>query len=185
MMKDKYKVLIRSCWALLLVCFIIKIFGGNLFEIACENEIFISICNYIDSNTFLRITINCIIALILDSLTLLAIMQTTKYNKLQAFIILPLIIISSICYWYAPIIKTILELIFMIGIPLIYKVNWKRILLGLLLVLIFQQISLFTKNIGGIVLDSNNSLVSFIMYIDVFIMLILYYLYANKRKEKR
>lgn len=185
MMKDKYKVLIRSCWALLLICFSIKIFGANLFEIVCENKRFIRLCDYIDNSMFWKIAINCIIALILDSLTLLAIMKIKKYNKIQAFIILPLITISSICYWYAPIIKTILELIFMIGIPLIYKVNWKRILLGILLVLIFQQISLFTRNIGDIFLDSNNSLVSFIMYIDVFIMSMLYYLYANKRKEKR
>ena len=153
MMKDSYKVLIRSCWALLLVCFGIKIFGANLFEIVCENERFIKLCDYIDNSMFFKITINCISSLILDSLTLLAIMKIKKYNKIQAFIIIPLIIISSISFWYIPVLKTIIDLFLLIGIPIIYKVNWKRILLGFVLMILFQQISLFTKDIGKIYLD--------------------------------
>lgn len=183
MMKDKYKVLIISCWSLLLVCFAINLFGANLFDIVCENKKFIKLCNYIDNSMFWKISINCVIALILDSLTLLAIMKYKMYSKTLGLIVIPMIILSSIFYWYLPILKTILEIIFMIVIPLIYKVNWKRIGLGMILIILFQQISLFTKNIGGIFLDSNNTLISFIMYIDVFIMLMLYYLYANKEKE--
>lgn len=183
MLKDSYKVLIRSCWTLLLVCFGIKIFGGNLFEIACENKTFINVCEYIDNSMFLKITINCISSLILDSLTLLAIMKIKKYNKIQAFIIIPLIIISSISFWYIPVLKTIIDLFLLIGIPIIYKVNWKRILLGFVLMILFQQISLFTKDIGKIYLDCENTLIMLIINIDTFIMLILYYLYAT-RKER-
>ena len=183
MMKDKYKVLIRSCWALLLVCFGIKIFGGNLFEIVCENERFISLCDYIDNSMFFKILVNCISAFILDSLSFLAIMQYKMYNKKLALIVIPMIIISSISFWYFPILKSILEIGFMIIIPLIYKVNWKRIVIGILLIFAFQIVSLITRNIGQLYLDCDKTLIVLIINIDTFIMSILYYLYAT-RKER-
>ena len=52
--EDNYKEIvlkraINLCWFLLFVCFIIKIFGGNFFNIVCEKENFVKLCNYIDS----------------------------------------------------------------------------------------------------------------------------------------
>ena len=44
-MKDKYKTLITACWIVLICCFIVKLLGGNWFEIACNNEKFIAFCN--------------------------------------------------------------------------------------------------------------------------------------------
>ena len=44
-MKDKYKTLITACWIVLLCCFVVKLLGGNWFEIACTNEKFIAFCN--------------------------------------------------------------------------------------------------------------------------------------------
>lgn len=52
--KDKYnRVIKRSiilCWIALAICFIVKIFGGNFFEIATTNQQFIKLCNFIDNN---------------------------------------------------------------------------------------------------------------------------------------
>ena len=49
--KIKYiKRVIIVCWGALALCFIIKLFGGNFFQIICENETFIAICDYADKN---------------------------------------------------------------------------------------------------------------------------------------
>ena len=43
---------IIACWVILIVCFIIKLFGGNFFNIISNNERFIQLCKFID-NTWL------------------------------------------------------------------------------------------------------------------------------------
>ena len=43
--KERYlKRVIIVCWIALAICFGIKLFGGNLFEIMCNNENFIKVC---------------------------------------------------------------------------------------------------------------------------------------------
>ena len=49
--KEKYiKRVIIVCWVALAICFVIKLFGGNFFQIICENETFIAICEFCDNN---------------------------------------------------------------------------------------------------------------------------------------
>lgn len=183
MMKNKYKVLIRSCWALLLICFGIKIFGGNLFEIVCENERFISLCNYIDNHNIIKYIIYCVISLILNSLTILAIMQRKFYNKTQFIIFIPIMIAMSLISWYSPIIQYILNFIYF-GISILYiRKKWYRVLIGILLIFAFEIVSLITKNIGSVNLNNEPSLITIILQLDTLIMAMLYYLYAN-RKER-
>lgn len=84
-----------------------------------------------------------------------------------------------------PLIGMILDLLIGILIPLIrnkFK-NWKIVIIGNILLIIFQFISLITKNIGGYI-TSDSILVSSILSIDYYIMLVLYYLYTHfERKE--
>lgn len=48
--KDKYnRVIKRSiilCWIALAICFIVKIFGGNFFEIVVHNDRFTAVCGF-------------------------------------------------------------------------------------------------------------------------------------------
>ena len=41
---------IISCWVILVVCFIIKLFGGNFFAIVCNDEKFIKVCEFINNS---------------------------------------------------------------------------------------------------------------------------------------
>ena len=45
----RLKVLIIVCWIAYITCLIIKVCGGNRFEIATTNQRFIDVCNYIDN----------------------------------------------------------------------------------------------------------------------------------------
>ena len=48
------------CWVLLAVCFAIKLFGGNWFEIVCANEHFIKFCDFID-RAYINYPLSCIL----------------------------------------------------------------------------------------------------------------------------
>jgi hypothetical protein len=64
-----------------------------------------------------------------------------------------------------------------------FKRYWFRGIIGFVLILLFQTISMITRNIGLKLLD-DNALVTFILLIDYYIMIFLYYLYTiNLRKE--
>ena len=50
---DKARLLRRVIiisWISLALCFVIKIFGGNFFEIICENPNYKALCEYADNN---------------------------------------------------------------------------------------------------------------------------------------
>lgn len=44
-----YGMLITVSWILLIVCLIIKLFGGNWFELNTENSNFIQFCLYVEN----------------------------------------------------------------------------------------------------------------------------------------
>lgn len=70
-MKNKYEVLLISCWCLLIVCFILKIFGADWFGISTENQHFIDFCARIE-HTSLDYILGCILYVVGTSLYVLA-----------------------------------------------------------------------------------------------------------------
>ena len=54
-----------------------------------------------------------------------------------------------------------------------------------ILLLVFQLISLLTKNLAVNIVLENGLLIGIIYSIDVTLMMILYYLYSNVIKQKR
>lgn len=189
-MKDKYKTLITACWLVLISCFIVKLLGGNWFEIACSNEKFIAFCNYCQTNSFLYYFISGINALIGNTLIIASFTKNKiSNNKTTKFIIIYNIVIHVIkclCNIYIPnsnYIIMLFDIPTLLIVPLIInKALWKRIIVGIFLVTIFQVISLITKNIGVKNID-DNILTTLIFMIDYYIMLILYYLYSLKEEQ--
>lgn len=187
--KDNYKqiVLRRAiilCWVLLAICFIVKIFGGNFFNIVCENKNFIKVCQFID-NSVLFYIINYLSYIITTSLIILSCCKKYKFNKKE-------ILIIAICYnlcfglkFISLTISAIIEqLVLFIILPLIFSKSIKRTILTFILVNGFQLISLFTKNIGIGIMEVP-FLIGIIFMFDYYIMLILYYLYSNLKKEAK
>lgn len=185
MMKNKYKVLIISCWALLILCLIFKLFGANIFEPYVKSERFIKLCDFIDNNFYLKIIVACIVSLILNTFTVLAILGQKFYTKLQAIIFIPLITLTSIISWYSNIVNIVLNVLFFILPTIWLKKKWYRSLLGFGLITSFQLISMFIRNISNITLNYETTLIAIILQVDSFIMVVLYYLYSNYLKLKR
>ena len=183
MMKyDPYKVLIITCWILLGICCLTKLFWSDLFTIHAKNETFINVCNYIQNSFWFYIvtipynTFTC-------SLYYMAVLKQKKPD-LRWFI--PLVVYNVIksFFYYMNILFFVLDTIMMIGLPILLNPRkWYRAIIGYFLTLIFQVISWFLKlDNYNIFLD--NLVVGLILCIDYVIMLILFWLYSIKNNHK-
>lgn len=179
-MKDKYKTLIISCWVVLLCCFVVKLLGGNFFEIVCENEKYIAFTTF--CNKGIPYWIITIVFYLLQSI--LFFMAVCKLNKPKWWMIVATVlffIVKQIFYKYQ-VIVFIAETLFMILLPLIHnKKLILRSIIAYVLVFAFQLISLVIKNIGIKILYYD-SFTAMIFSIDYYIMLVLYWLYSIKEE---
>ena len=182
---NKLNVVIITCWILLVIALVLKLFGLNWFEPATDNQTFISICNYIESNLWLKLLTTCMICILLESLTILAMIKQKFYTSKTALIFIPLIIASSIISWYNQYIKFAVDILILIVVPLLLKVNWKRVVIGVILIFLFQAISMVAKNLGSWSLNNETIVYTFIFEIDTLIMNLLYYLYSNYKLVKK
>lgn len=186
--KKKYlqRVIIVS-WIGLAICFVIKLFGGNFFEIVCTNETFIKICNYADKNLWLNYTISVIYCFISLYFFTLAILQKTKYKLWELFLIIITSFIGTAIkvFWTANA-GLIFDMWQFIIMPIVFlKKDFKKyinIVIANVLLVAFQVVSLYIKNIDfGILGDS--ILTGTIFSIDVLLMILLYFAYSNILKN--
>lgn len=185
------------CWIMLIVCFIIKLFGGNWFEIICNNEHFINVCNYLDTHAVVRYCIAFPIYVVSTFFIICACSLCPKPNKKQAITIL----VCVSCVWFLQLfnqyVKMVFEILIHILMPFItrrlnenkelikttLKKTWYLGIIGYIISFVFQIISLITKNVGIKVID-DNTLISLIFMIDFYIMVALYYLYILLKNKK-
>jgi hypothetical protein len=188
--KERYlKRVIVVCWIALSICFGIKLFGGNLFEIMCNNENFIKVCEYADNHfwaSYLVYFIHCYISLYF---LVLAMIGEWKYKRYQIIIFTLTIALTT----YVKLISNSLGLVFDIWqgvlMPFVFVWNNKKriiqIVFGNVALVVFQLLSMFVKKIKIDVVTNNGVLITIIYSFDILLMIMLYYLYSNIiRKEK-
>lgn len=187
MPKHKYSLIIKVSWMALLACLVIKLLGGNWFEIKTDNQKFLSFCEWVDDNKPVKIVLACFISL-LSCMPILCILinkeRLGKYN----FLFIPLVILRSIISWFIPYSSYVLDVVILLIIPLIItKFNWKRVLLCNLLVLLFQVIILLIRNLSiSFGFNMNNTFVVQMIYqLDYIIMIFLFYLYNFRERGSK
>lgn len=188
--KQRYlKRVIVVCWIALAICFGIKLFGGNLFEIMCENENFIKVCDYADNHWWANYLLYVPYSFVSLYLFVLAIMQKTKLTKVQLIVVVSTVVLGTAIklinsyvgfafdIWQG----FIMPSIFTVKTP---KKHW-NVLIGNALLMAFQLISMYIKNIPTAILTSQGVLISMICSLDVLLMLALYFGYMNVIGERR
>ena len=197
--EDNYKEVmlkraIISCWIILIICFIIKLFGGNFFEIICNSKGFIKVCDFIDK-TFLVYVLQ-IIVFAISSYIIFKCIDFNCSNKITILKVLIYFLVWIIKHLQSiNIISINIYIIDIIDFLAIYllsivfcksknKFKYLKPLIILILLFIFTMISSITKNIGLNGSLNNSSLTSLIFMIDYYIMLILTYLYQKRRYLK-
>ena len=186
--KERYlKRVIIVCWIALAICFGIKLFGGNLFEIMCENENFIKVCEYADNHWWSYYTLNTINSLVLIYFFDLAICQKLKFEKWELLTIIATVLIGNIIKSYSNIFGLVFDVWQMFAMPCVFlrktPKKWLNSLIGNVLLVIFQMMSLFIRNIGIKILTGESLLMTLIFSIDVFLMILIYFGYSNVIKK--
>ena len=186
--KERYlKRVIVVCWIALAICFGIKLFGGNLFEIMCNNENFIKVCEYADNNWWAYYLIGgaqCFISLYFFGL---AIAQQIKYKKWQLFVLVLTVLVGSAIKMISSLFGLIFDIWQLIGFPTMllgrnYRKYW-RVILANVLLFGFQCASFFIKDIHAYILG-DSILIGTIFSIDVWMMLLLYFAHSNISAKK-
>lgn len=193
MSKGAIKKAIILCWIMLIACFIVKLFGGNLFEVICTDEHFIYVCEFIANNKIIYELLSYFVYTVPMIVVSMAMCFEPKPSKNQ----LALIVVSLTFVWIGRIFssnsKSILEIIYFVFIPIICEFlkvknfksalskSWYRGILGYGLILVFQIISMITKNVDLHYLN-DNLVVTYILLIDYYIMVALYYFYIKLYK---
>ena len=192
---------ILLCWFMLVVCLVIKLIGGNWFEIICNNEHFIYVCKFVDEHWYIRYPIGFIIYVVSAFFIILSSSLITKPSIKQALYIF----VSSAIVWSSSLIplkittyiKFALEVVLFVTSPFMLhiinngfvawkttiKKTWYLGIIGCVLTFLFQFLSVLTRNIGIKVIDTN-FLTTFILMIDYYIMILLYYLYVKLKTKK-
>lgn len=194
--KDYKEIILKRaiilCWVLLIICFIIKLCGGNYFDIMCNNENFIKFYNFIE-NSIIKYIIY-LFSFIFSSYLLLKIVKPDfKILSLKSLLFL----ICCIIVWafkllielniftMNTLIVNILDFVILYVLLVIFT---KRPLLSIFAVILLFVFSIISSLVKGIGIDSSitdNYFVAQIFLIDYYLMLVLSVLYSKKIQIKK
>lgn len=179
------RVIIIS-WVSLLLCFVIKIFGGNYFEIMSNSKGYKALCDYADSHFWLKYLIGVCSSMLCQSLYLLAILQKYKFNRFELSLTFISVALSTGIRYFTDKYSIAFDILLCFILPIVFLgKDYKRyyhVIIAWVLTFLFQLVSLLVKNVGVVVIDES-TFISLIYGIDVYIMCFLYYLYTNFKKE--
>ena len=179
-----YGMLIVVSWVVLLICLVIKLFGGNWFELWWDNDKIISFCNYVEDTTWLKMSIACVIYLISTYLLVCIILNKDKLNKKLSLIYIPLMIMKSLLNWYLVIIPFLIDLVILLIIPILYNKKWKRAIFCFIGVSLLQIVSIILRNVSFDFNIGNTLIENYLIQVDYYIIIILGYLYVKRNLKK-
>ena len=182
--KQRYlKRVIVVCWIALAICFGIKLFCGNLFEIMCENENFIKVCEYADNHFWAYYLINALYCFVSLYFFTLAICGKKSFRKWELLVVIVTVIVGTLIKYFNQYVGLVFDVWQFIIMPCVFTLDNKRrhiyVIPANILLFVFQAISMFVKNIEFGILTDKGLLISMIYSIDVLLMVLLYYGYSN------
>lgn len=184
--KSPYGLIILISWIALIICLIVKLFGGNWFELWLENDNFIKFCVFVDEIIWLKRTLAVIIAITSTYLIMCLIYNVKYYKGLWLVLYIIIMVLKSLSSWYLLVVSCIMDALILIVIPMIITKNWKRPIIVNIIILGLQLMTLAVRNLNvGTGFNVNNTFIIQVLYqIDYYLMLILLYLYNIKKMNK-
>ena len=194
MNKKVLKRIIIISWLLLIISFVIKIFGGSWFNVAFSTEPMFRADAFLEKHYLAQVIVFSIGSYIGFSFYYLAICQKRNFDKFLHIALVPYFVaVTAIKVWLYSVGATnwglLLDIVtgFIIPFVLIGKPKKKyfRVIIAFGLYLIFMAISLSAKNIRIDPAITESVLTEIILGIDLYMMLLLFYLYSlHLTKEK-
>lgn len=189
MYASSIKIAIILSWLSLISFWCIKIFGANWFDIMVNNDNFIKFSALVQT-TWLKYLVSFITVFIANYFILCAISQTFCFTKIK--LLIAILAITSI--WaisnFVPITFGYLPFWYAYFVMIVWgffnQTGYKKLFgfVSIISEFLFSSASMITRNISLSIVPEY--LFAYILSIDVYIMIILYYLYSNLiRIEKR
>lgn len=172
-----------SLWIVLFILLIMKYCFGVWYPIVVENEKFITICEFIDNNIWIKYILLSIFYLLSFNIFILTATNKKKYNKIYKII---LVNILAICIFVIKYINSniamILEILFLIIIPTIFNIkynNFHRKIINILFPLCFYAIInlwqlniLLVRNLP-LILSNSSTFIWLTIQLDYYVFLII------------
>ena len=176
-----FRRMICLCWFCLGICFSIKLLGGDWFSVYVENEKFIAFCNWFDGQPAAQYVVGCLSSGLSMGLFWLAILRRRWFEKRWHTVLAAVTVLVGVgVKLLFPVVGIVVDVWQFFVVPFIFDRKLvKDIVAGNALLLLFMIVSNVTKNIPLNSVMSDSSLISMVYMIDLFIMLVLYYLYRN------
>ena len=182
MYKRVIKTMIALVVVFLIALYVLKIFMPEQFIMVIENDNLIAIGNYIDNNLWLRKIIAVITSFITYWLFICAVCRKWKLNLKEIIIVLIVIAIVQLLYLYDANISSTISLVSMILLPALFKAQSKDIAIVFSIHCIAQVLSTSIRQLP-LLLTNTNFITVFLMTIECYFWLLLFYLYFNIKKE--
>ena len=183
MYKKILKTMIVLIIIFLIVLYVLKIFFPEQFIIVIENNVLISIGNFIDKYWLLSELCAIITSFITYWFYLGAVTRKWCLNWKEIICVLLTIGLTHLLYEFDTVVATGIPLVAMVLIPLMSKANLKEVSIVFSVHCLAQLLSTSIRNLPAL-LTNVNSLISIAMTIECYFWLLLFYLYYNYKKEK-
>lgn len=181
------RVIIIS-WVSLILCFVVKIFGGNFFDIVSNNENYKALCEYAQTNVWLEFILAFVSSFICQTFYLLAIIQKYNFTLKEWVFVVASVAINLLSKYISATLGIVFDFYLTIFMPMCFlRKDFKKyiyIVVGILSTLAFQFLSLLVRNLAIKPVD-DSIFITLIYMIDMYVMCLLYYLYRNLTKERK
>lgn len=185
MNKKVLKVMIALTVAFLLGYYVLKIFFPEQFVMAISNENIIAFGKFIDKRLWLNIILNTITAFITYWLYTCACCKKVRLGWKISFIILIASVGFQFIYYYVDTsLFSTLTILFMLALPAMVKADSLNVAIVFGTHYLSQWLSLKIRNLPMLLTNINYATI-FLMTLECYFWLLLFYFYNNYRSKKQ
>lgn len=184
MNKKVFIVMVALCVSFLALCYFLKFFFPQEFVMAVENERIVEIAKFIDGNTVLYYLFAGLTAFITYWLYCCACSHRLYLKWYECLIIVSVIAISRLINFYDTNIATAISVCSFIFLPAIMGGDIKTCAIVYTIHGINQCLTLTIRNVA-LYMQNMSTLVIFILSIDMYIWLTLFYALFNYKETKK
>ena len=186
MNKKVLKTMIALVVIFLCALYVLKIFFPEEFVMVIENEQLIKIGEYVDNNLWLHIILACITSFITYWLYLCAVTRKWYLNWKEILMVLGVIAITQTLYSFDETVDLAsgISIISMLILPVFSKADLKDVAIVFSIHYMAQLLSTLIRGLPLLLTNVNYATI-FLMTIECYFWLLLFYLYFNvKRRNK-
>lgn len=183
MNKRVLKTMIFLLWIFLVSFQIVKIFFGEWFAIRISNENILQIGAFIDEHEWLKQGLYVITSWFTYFCYLCACKQKWNLTIKEHLALIIVMAILVVLRKFFPIIGMNIDVVLMVFIPCCMKAEYKQVAIIFTVHSLGQLLLLNIRSLPLLLLGTD-FVTQFILSMDAYLWLVLYYLYANKYKEE-